>query len=63
MQQVTGGNLIEGMQALTAIAPLIIIPLAVTYTRFHSQAPSRKWLRQNFPRNDRTIPENLRNTN
>src|SRR5436189_6210255 len=42
MQQATSGNIIEGIQALTAIAPLLII-LAPYIYGFHSQAPSRKW--------------------
>src|SRR5438045_5703604 len=49
------------MQALTAIAPLIIILTPYIYA-FHSQAPSRKWLRQIFREMTGTIPENLRNT-
>src|SRR5207237_10753117 len=47
MQQITGGNLVEGMQALTAIAPLLIVLAPYIYA-FHSQAPSRNWLRQIF---------------
>jgi glycosyltransferase involved in cell wall biosynthesis len=61
IKQVTGGNLIEGMQALTAIAPLVIILSPYIYG-FHSQAPSRKWLRQIFREMTGTIPEKLRNT-
>src|SRR5256714_39420 len=61
VKQVTGGNLIEGMQALTAIAPLIIILSPYIYG-FHSQAPSRKRLRQIFREMTGTIPEELRNT-
>ncbi|PYK70918.1 MAG: histidinol-phosphatase [Verrucomicrobia bacterium] len=61
MQQITGGNLVEGMQALTAIAPLLIVLAPYIYA-FHSQAPSRKWLREIFQEMTGTIPENLRNT-
>jgi len=61
VQQTTGGNLIEGMQALTAIAPLLIVLAPYIYA-FHSQAPSRKWLREIFQEMTGTIPENLRNT-
>jgi glycosyltransferase involved in cell wall biosynthesis len=61
MQQMTGGNLIEGMQALTAIAPLLLILSPYIYA-FHSQAPSRKWLREIFQEMTDTVPENLRNT-
>jgi glycosyltransferase involved in cell wall biosynthesis len=60
MQQMTGGNLIEGMQALTAIAPLLLILSPYIYA-FHSQAPSRKWLREIFQEMTGTVPENLRN--
>ena len=61
VQQMTGGNLIEGMQALTAIAPLLLILSPYIYA-FHSQAPSRKWLREIFQEMTGTVPENLRNT-
>jgi glycosyltransferase involved in cell wall biosynthesis len=61
MQQMTGGNLIEGMQALTAIAPLLLILSPYIYA-FHSQAPSRKWLREIFQEMTGMVPENLRNT-
>src|SRR5437763_1095883 len=61
IQQMTGGNLIEGMQALTAIAPLLIVLSPYIYG-FHSQAPSRKWLREIFQEMTGTIPEKLRNT-
>jgi glycosyltransferase involved in cell wall biosynthesis len=61
VQQITGGNLIEGMQALTAIAPLLLVLSPYIYG-FHSQAPSRKWLREIFQEMTGTVPENLRNT-
>jgi glycosyltransferase involved in cell wall biosynthesis len=61
VQQMTGGNLIEGMQALTAIAPLLLVLSPYIYA-FHSQAPSRKWLREIFQEMTGTVPENLRNT-
>jgi glycosyltransferase involved in cell wall biosynthesis len=61
VQQITGGNLIEGMQALTAIAPLLLVLSPYIYA-FHSQAPSRKWLREIFQEMTGTVPENLRNT-
>ena len=61
VQQMTGGNLIEGMQALTAIAPLLLVLSPYIYG-FHSQAPSRKWLREIFQEMTGTVPENLRNT-
>jgi len=61
VQQTTGGNLVEGVQALTAIAPLLLVLSPYIYG-FHSQAPSRKWLREIFQEMTGTIPENLRNT-
>src|SRR5881227_139752 len=57
VQQITGGNLVEGMQALTAIAPLLIVLSPYIYG-FHSQAPSRKWLREIFQEMTGTVPEN-----
>jgi glycosyltransferase involved in cell wall biosynthesis len=61
MQQTTGGNLVEGMQALTAIAPLLLVLSPYIYA-FHSQAPSRKWLREIFQEMMGMVPGNLRNT-
>jgi len=61
VQQMTGGNLIEGVQALTAIAPLLLVLSPYIYG-FHSQAPSRKWLREIFQEMTGMVPENLRNT-
>src|SRR5216117_2117995 len=61
VQQISTGNMLESVQALTAIAPLLII-LAPYIYGFHSQAPSRKWLRETFQEMTGTIPENLRNT-
>ena len=61
VQQMTGGNPVEGIQALTAIAPLLIVLSPYIYG-FHSQAPSRKWLREIFQEMTGTVPENLRNT-
>src|SRR5438270_5639864 len=42
VQQLSSGNMLESMQALSAIAPILII-LAPYIYGFHSQAPSRKW--------------------
>ncbi|MBV9009657.1 MAG: glycosyltransferase [Verrucomicrobia bacterium] len=60
VEQVSGGNLIEGMQALSAIAPLLVLLAPYIYA-FHSQAPSRKWLRGIFREMTGAIPEPLRN--
>src|SRR5438093_9930810 len=55
VQQMTGGNPVEGIQALTAIAPLLIVLSPYIYG-FHSQAPSRKWLREIFQEMTDTVP-------
>jgi glycosyltransferase involved in cell wall biosynthesis len=44
VQQLSSGNMVESMQALSAIAPILVILTPYIYG-FHSQAPSRKWLR------------------
>ena len=60
VQQVGSGNLVESMQALTAIAPILIV-LAPYIYGFHSQAPSRKWLQKIFREMTGKIPEALQN--
>jgi len=60
IQQLTGGNMLESMQALSAIAPILIV-LAPYIYGFHSQAPSRKWLRGIFRELTGAIPEALQN--
>jgi glycosyltransferase involved in cell wall biosynthesis len=60
VQQLTGGNMLESMQALSAIAPILIV-LAPYIYGFHSQAPSRKWLRGVFRELTGKIPEALQN--
>ena len=47
VQQLSSGNMLESMQALSAIAPILVV-LAPYIYGFHSQAPSRKWLRSIF---------------
>src|SRR6266508_3601937 len=47
VQQLSSGNMVEAMQALSAIAPILVILTPYIYG-FHSQAPSRKWLRAIF---------------
>src|SRR5207245_4785240 len=44
VQQIAGGNMVESTQALSAIVPILVILTPYIYG-FHSQAPSRKWLR------------------
>jgi glycosyltransferase involved in cell wall biosynthesis len=60
VQQISSGNMLESVQALTAIAPILII-LAPYIYGFHSQAPSRKWLQKIFQELTGRIPEPLQN--
>jgi glycosyltransferase involved in cell wall biosynthesis len=60
VQQISTGNMLESVQALTAIAPILII-LAPYIYGFHSQAPSRKWLQKIFQELTGKIPEALQN--
>jgi len=48
------------MQALSATAPLLVLLSPYIYA-FHSQAPSRKWLREIFQEMTGEIPSQLRN--
>src|SRR5450432_1114549 len=45
VQQIRTGNVIESIQALAGIAPIVVMLSPYIYA-FHSQAPSRRWLRQ-----------------
>ncbi|PYJ44002.1 MAG: histidinol-phosphatase [Verrucomicrobia bacterium] len=54
IQQISGGNLLESVQALVVI-------LSPYIYAFHSQAPSRPWLREIFRQMTGIIPEVLRN--
>ena len=60
VQQISTGNMLESVQALTAMAPILII-LAPYIYGFHSQAPSRKWLQRIFQELTGKIPEALQN--
>src|SRR5437879_2397877 len=60
VQQISSGNMLESVQALTAIAPILII-LAPYIYGFHSQAPSRKWLQKVFQEMTGKIPQALQN--
>jgi glycosyltransferase involved in cell wall biosynthesis len=60
VQQITAGNMVESMQALSAIAPILVILTPYIYG-FHSQAPSRKWLRNIFKELTGKLPEALQN--
>ncbi|MEY2548967.1 MAG: hypothetical protein QOD64_1549 [Verrucomicrobiota bacterium] len=60
VQQIRKGNLIESMQALSGIAPIIVLLAPYLYA-FHSQAPSRRWLRDVFSKMTGAIPPVLQN--
>ena len=60
VQQIRKGNLIESMQALSGIAPILVLLSPYIYA-FHSQAPSRRWLRGVFREMTGAIPEVLQN--
>jgi glycosyltransferase involved in cell wall biosynthesis/predicted metal-dependent phosphoesterase TrpH len=60
VQQLSSGNMVESMQALSAIAPILVILTPYIYG-FHSQAPSRKWLRSVFEELTGGIPVALQN--
>jgi glycosyltransferase involved in cell wall biosynthesis len=60
VQQIRTGNVIESMQALSGIAPIIVLLSPYIYA-FHSQAPSRRWLREVFRQMTGAIPTALKN--
>src|SRR2546430_1752131 len=60
VQQISSGNMVESMQAVSAIAPILVILTPYIYG-FHSQAPSRKWLRGIFKELTGEIPVALQN--
>ena len=60
IQQLSSGNMVESMQALSAIAPILVILTPYIYG-FHSQAPSRKWLRRLFKELTGEVPVALQN--
>ena len=60
VQQISSGNMVESMQALSAIAPILVILTPYIYG-FHSQAPSRRWLRSIFKELTGGIPATLQN--
>lgn len=60
VQQIGSGNMVESMQALSAIAPILVILTPYIYG-FHSQAPSRKWLRTIFLDLTGAVPTALQN--
>src|SRR5437763_2442310 len=60
VHQLSSGNLVEAMQAISAIAPILVILTPYIYG-FHSQAPSRKWLRGIFKELTGEVPVALQN--
>src|SRR5437899_12583737 len=60
VQQISSGNMVESMQALSAIVPILVILTPYIYG-FHSQAPSRKWLRTIFEELTGAVPIALQN--
>src|SRR3954447_1269453 len=60
IQQLSTGNLVEGIQALSVIAPILIILTPYIYG-FHSQAPSRSWLQKLFQEMTGPTPPPLQN--
>ena len=60
MQQLNAGNVIESIQALASIAPIVVVLAPYIYA-FHSQAPSRRWLREICRDFTGAIPPELQN--
>ncbi len=60
VKQLNRGNVIESIQALSGIAPILVV-LAPYIYGFHSQAPSRPWLRQVCQQLTGSIPRQLQN--
>jgi len=60
VQQIRSGNVIESMQALSGIAPIVVLLSPYIYA-FHSQAPSRRWLQEVFRQMTGAIPPALQN--
>ncbi len=60
VSQLTSGNVIEAMQALSGTVPILVV-LAPYIYGFHSQAPSRKWLREICRQLMGRIPPQLQN--
>lgn len=60
VQQLRSGKLIESMQAISGIAPVLVV-LAPYLYGFSSQAPNRTWLRRVFKRMTGSVPAQLQN--
>ena len=60
VKQLNAGNVIESVQALASIAPILVVLAPYIYA-FHSQAPSRRWLREVCRDFTGAIPPQLQN--
>ena len=60
VKQIQSGNVIESIQALSGVAPILVV-LAPYIYGFHSQAPNRSSLRDIFQRMTGSIPALLQN--
>src|SRR5256714_11041957 len=60
VQQIRKGNLIQSMQGFSGLAPIVVLLTPYIYA-FHSQAPSRRWLRDVFSKMTGAIPPVLQN--
>ncbi len=60
IKQITSGNIVESMQALSGIVPILVVLAPYIYA-FHSQAPSRRWLREICLELTGNIPPPLQN--
>lgn len=60
VEQIQAGNVIESVQALASITPILVVLAPYIYA-FHSQAPSRRWLRAVCRDFLGTIPVELQN--
>ncbi|MDQ6808673.1 MAG: glycosyltransferase [Verrucomicrobiota bacterium] len=60
VKQIQSGNVIESMQALSGIVPILVV-LAPYIYGFHSQAPNRASLREIFTQMTGRIPRALQN--
>jgi glycosyltransferase involved in cell wall biosynthesis len=61
VRQLSAGNVVDSIQALAGIAPILVVLAPYIYA-FHSQAPSRPWLREICRHFTGTIPPVLQNT-
>lgn len=61
VKRLSSGNIIESLQDLSTMAPILLMLSPYIYA-FHSQSPSRRWLRQVAVETSGEIPPALRNT-